>query len=855
MEKTIILYSKQDQQFQMSMQVEANASLNDARLIQIIEDVLGQVKEKPIKNLKLNVKDLSAITFEINQDQQVQKLSSELKQALPEDLRIKIVSATARALPKNFRSIKEIRQSLLDTWPSNVPVIKLLWNVAVHPLSLLGRLLFLKKYDISGLDLVQSPHDKRAFLTALEWSKDALDLKSEDDSLLPLGEEFTLAAQFKEAIETGKGQETGSKQTLAKKYAEQILERFEKVEDVDRAVNLMLIPTGYWKDRAFEPVLLAFYRHPEGYLALTELTYGQKNAAVSHDFGWKDGIDADKLSVYLAPILGLTEKTTDSQDFKKDNVYRLAYLKWMALKGKGAQNLGESEVLGEGEGIPTTVEAFRQGIWGTSGAVFLEPSPQRRMKVNRDPQQLVHETIRLQFSGSAAAEKAVFTLAILNDRLEKVLKALPQLREEEKRKWLHQLEKDQKRLERQLGKASGDIEFKDIIFGPNSAFSSYTKRIEQLKGELTKLERKEAAYQKKRLALFTKVKSVPTLLKVPEGFSIQAKTQKISSKEILAFDLKMVSEIQERFENPSMENVEATLEQLKTIAGRLDELVDQKKYQAAKELYRSVMSHLPLPISGDPGRAETFYDILYQVCLDQGNSQLLDQFSASLEKFSHFFWEAKIKTADMPLTASDWVHAINQQAVLLRLIEDRKTYIESIYPGQLDLNALKDPQKREKIKETLSYEDLAIYLIRSDINYDLLIEKLILEKHLKPSLSPDLEEKFTLIRHYFKEAAARKDSSFGLSINSLERVHDLYHKGKERDKVRPIMEELLIEESLYRRYAGKKSSSLHVPYLPGQMVDLLRAQTMFVSQLFPDTSFGETNEMIFALKNTFTYIR
>ena len=67
MEKTIILYSKQDQQFQMSMQVEANASLNDARLIQIIEDVLGQVKEKPIKNLKLNVKDLSAITFEITQ--------------------------------------------------------------------------------------------------------------------------------------------------------------------------------------------------------------------------------------------------------------------------------------------------------------------------------------------------------------------------------------------------------------------------------------------------------------------------------------------------------------------------------------------------------------------------------------------------------------------------------------------------------------------------------------------------------------------------------------------------------------------------------------------------------------------
>ncbi|WP_148265737.1 hypothetical protein [Parachlamydia acanthamoebae] len=667
-QKEILTNSFENHAFQMSMQVTLDENLEDKRLIGIIKGILNQVKT-PIKDLKIQIKNPENIQFRIGEGA-TQKLDLALENDLPTDLRIRILSIAARALPKSGRSMKEIRQELLKTWPNRVPIIKLFWGIAILPLCALMHILSLRKYDLGDLDIATNPEHEKSLLTLLEWSKHALDLKKETDSLLSLGEEFTMANQFEEAIQIGKLlQGDTSKATLAQKYAHNIVDRFKKIEERPDAINLMLIPTGYWKKKTFQPVLLAFYRNAEGKLGLTEFTYGKKNKD-ARDFVWDKEINADEFSKFLAPLLGLEEKVKTSAPSK--NIARAAYLQMGAvnLRENAMQNMAEQGIQGAASFIPGVLEesgsnqAFREQIWVSSGATFVPSRAEKRGKIRTSPDKIIHEMIRLQFGDSAAADKATFTLAILNDRLEKVIKALPQMRLEDKLKWLKLLEQDQKRLERQLAKSSGNPQFKELVLDPASPFSAFSKRIHDLKIELAKLDKMQASYHKKRAGILNKVKNFPIRLEIPLKLQTKQKRKEEIQIQISEADLKLIEDIKAGFTNPTVDNVRETTKQLLALGERLDQLVDEKKYTATIELYRSIIPYIPSPISKDPLQPVTIYDLLLQKAIQEGKSELLDQFSASLEKLTHYSWEARVKSRDLPLTSSEWVHTINHQAVL-----------------------------------------------------------------------------------------------------------------------------------------------------------------------------------------------
>lgn len=164
-------------------------------------------------------------------------------------------------------------------WPGQIPIVQHFWTVGVFPLVLLIRAFSPTMMDMAGLDAQKKPHDEESLLTALKWGREAFEQQLGEDPLeRSLGKPFALSEQLAEAEKIGREWHQADKQTtLPKECADKIMARFEQLnreEDLrktNKALNLMLIPTGYWKDGVYKPVILSFFRNDKGKFSLSEI--------------------------------------------------------------------------------------------------------------------------------------------------------------------------------------------------------------------------------------------------------------------------------------------------------------------------------------------------------------------------------------------------------------------------------------------------------------------------------------------------------------------------------------------------------------------------------------------------------
>lgn len=477
--RIIEVSSKSNQLSQLvAVEIEADFTPTTQQIEFLVKGRLGNTEEIP-KHLSFNANEVS--------------LSDE-----PSDLIVRVCKAQAKALPIRKKTICEIRDELLEMVPDNIPVIYQLWWLVVHPISLIIRAIGPTVYDLSSLHDLDNPHHQDALLTALKWSREALDLSVDDDPLKELGEEFTLVKQFKEAEAIGEAlKNKSSKEELATEYSTKILQRLASVANTEGAINLMLLPIGYWTDsHTYQPMLLAFYKNTDGQLALSEMTYGSMSDPIIRDYTWEK--TPEDLTEFLETLLLFNQNPNQTPlKLHRKDLYKFANIELHKKTAHQETVLDTLQQNGLTRPASSTTQDFFPKLAYHAGASPSQTRKNRRQHISENPFKIVQETLRLQFPEAPGASKELFTLSILNDRLKKILTALPEMSQKKKEKWLQQLEHDRLGFERQLRKAHHHDEAYGLYTDTQGPFKKFAKRLEKTQQRARKTRRTDGNPSKK----------------------------------------------------------------------------------------------------------------------------------------------------------------------------------------------------------------------------------------------------------------------------------------------------------------------------------------------------------------------
>lgn len=728
---------------------------------------------------------------------------------------VKIIHLAERLLPKRQRTLSEIEQSLYAKWPTSLPIASFFLALVVIPLARL--ISFFKPgqiFDTKSLKWVEDPHAKGALKAAM---REVIEVLEQDVD--PRSSEVVEC--FKRGLDFSEEWEKGNKPAAIGGFYASLRDGYQmataSAAQSSRATALGLIPGGYWSEGEYHPVQWIFTRSPEGSLCVHELGYGRDDGSMvrNFDFGAIDSWEDQKIQGMIDNLMKLSDAPVAAPPAERAELMGAAYVAKVKdteghIPDKAALAVG---VEGAFMGLKS-FEEYKESLFVEGGGKPLasEKGPKTAPILGEDPIKLLHETIRTQFPEAALQDKALFSLHFLHIRLTKILAALPGMEEKERVFWLHKLQADFASLQNQLAKS-------DLSIDITNNLEVFRKNIDHLQKELAHIEAQELLAQSKRLENLNQV--------APGEFALQVKTdfQKIDAAvsvqnggRLTAIDRQNIQTLRLAFVSSNPAAVVTVVEKLSQLTTRVDELVASHNYEAAIELYRAIQLHLPAP---EPTKSVAEIDF-WKLLTNHANADQVKAIAENLGKLSQYFWEAKVKTVNLPLKPDEWVYMLNSEAAMRRLLRIRYALL------------------KQKAKESRSLEERAFMAVcpgyRPEATYGhAYITKFKTEMHLRPCENPLLMEKFAKIDAWFKTVSIHEEFTMGNSI------FEKYYA--ETEDVKYILNEFgipLTTENilaLWHRYLLRQepTDAAH-PAVPTQFGDLSRHQIMYTSMLYATTS-------------------
>lgn len=583
------------------------------------------------------------------------------------------------------RSIVEIKNALLQKWPSRVPVISFIWQGLVRPLVHLihaihpGHVL-----DLKGMTLIKDPHGEQTLISALQEVRRTVFT----DETEPLARLFDGAV---EAEQTWKNAPPARREAISGNFAQNIADQFRASEE-NPSVPLMMIPTGYWdKEGKFQPVLMTFSREGN-HLRLTEAGYGAQRDRML-DFEWND-FNPDhpdsipKLSALIQQLMVTGLKPAEQSNSLIADLSRIGYLTALS------QSLGGNFPLPQVSTDPQSYfdlldfPRFRENLILNQGFEKTAAARPRREVVTENPFLLIHETLRQVGLHNPMSSKLQFTYALLERHVETVLHHMDKVSPLERLEVLRQLDRQCESLERQYSKM--DIEPEAIRFGEvlGRLRAAVVSELENDRTKEVEMERlNEPVQEPFHVAIdLAEVQS-----------SSGARVAETTRGEISAADLDAINRLKQLMAAPTGENVMETHGLITSLTERCDQLVERKCYPVAIELYRMVMSAVPVPTHPDvqeAGAEITFWEVLDQRLLNAVNGthpfpeghkrpfEVYRELSSNLERLNHYFWESKVKINELKLTPTEWIDLIKTELGLVRIFRKQNVLVNAIQENQ-----------------------------------------------------------------------------------------------------------------------------------------------------------------------------
>lgn len=542
------------------------------------------------------------------------------------------------------RTLPEIREAFLAKWPNRVPIISFLWQGLIRPLVHIVHALHPGHVlDSKGMTLFKDPHGEGTLISALQEVRRNVFTENHD----PIGRLIDRAILADHEWKASQNNDQ-SRVELGIEWSGVIRENFQRANRNARTPVLM-IPTGYRDDQGnFQPLLATFWREGDT-LGLTIAGYGEKGERSFH-------FECENYH----PGQFLNEALFDLMDPERD-------------------------------GPPRGFKAMAEG----------ENRP-HRPHVSENPFLLIQETLRQTAPDFPLSLKSEFTYSLLEKHVETVLHNLDRVSPFERLKLLQQLEERCESLERQFRKA-GKAE------DQNERFYNLLQR---LRTAVLAESQSDRTLEERAAGLNQPVS------KISEPFALvlsstragvgEARAAAAQSGELTIQDLDRVSRLKAVMLQPTQENVLEAVELWSALKVRCDELVDGRSYPAAVELYHLVMGAIPPPNYPKGELENDFWGVLdarlaaaargeNPLPNNQRPFDLYREVSTTIERFSHYFWEAKVQMNHLKLTPSEWCALLKAEMGLIRLVRRQKALLEQYPDGRTPIE--------EGYRHALSYVD------------------------------------------------------------------------------------------------------------------------------------------------------
>ncbi len=810
-------------------------------------------------------------------------------------------------------SLKETYRGLCEsktTSTLNAP-LKFVASIALAPVALFNFLISPKAKSTENLPgELQSKND---MIKLLQAQQEVFNVNEADDpNVKKFGKNFGINAQMEEALKLAKMplSDRNQREELAFQSAADILARFSLVEnkietkqEVKTQVNLAIIPAGFWKDGVYQSSLIAISRNEEGKLCLSEITFGDKQGMYVRDFIWDKTPNENQLANLISTFLEQANalKPSDSSNISAKTMQKAELISKLGdyeppkpVKPQGNEivvggikvpvpNIPVPEQ-GNGEEFESIaqphhqqkkedphqqkkevrmkgIEELRENVVVMAGAKPVAANAQRRELVRQDPWKFLHEAIRTQFPEVPFADKAVFAIGVLNHKLKEVVNDWEGLSKTEKKEWIKRLNNDYDHLVRQMemqGLNSADLQKIDI-------FEKFRNSLNELSKKLPSdwVEKEIDARQ----AVFDKVVVAEPTLQIAKvkAESVAGGTEKPPSA-LTAQDIDRAYQVGQIVSsaNLSSEDIQELKKECQSLAERMDSLVANGKYEEAKELYKIAVRNLP-----PPGGEVALWKAL------KANDGEIEGFSKSLAAMSKNFWEAKLKSNDVPLHPSEWVDMRNVEVGLLYMLEMKKNNIvqrirdagtvisdskerfgEIIFNDQGDLD---NSLVRTLCELNFTFDEICLLGKAGNFNKFYAYEALLSFKNMpyfRPGINPNLDKKIEGMRNYFMQKMGKD------SLDEFEKGSTLGVNSDYKNEIRLMGSNVCDEASQIWRVMNPTqglqefgtlqfsySNNGNEPHLPSQFVDFSRHQVMQNTLINFETAFFEPQTDVLSADN------
>ncbi len=608
---------------------------------------------------------------------------------------------------------------LLVKWPIYIPGINLLWALVIAPLIALyqtcreAKVLENKALQAKVSDWERSTHNS-SLTGTLAALKECVDLLGRKEGQSP--KELELLNQTKRCLRYGTIVEESLRDgrplsPIARQCAQEILESMGKQKTEDPL--LMTVPSGYYREGTYYPMLLSFYRNEQNRLCLEKLTSdpeAEENRNPSRVYyTFPHDVDLEKLTKLLTSSWGQTKplstpkvklqglvnlpRAFEQNPESPDDVEKHPEMPPHELLSDLIAHCGgslEIDFPDEKEGT----EISGKYDFDTKVSSELSPNDARTLKryPKRDHWNVLSHWIRHRFPQVPSKEKVLVAMDLISSHMETFLKKSETMKEKEKELFFQQIKKEMKKFTRVVNKAFGNDSGFDLLVEQdedfakiNSKMTAVVKLIQQYEAQKSiketaaaKLDFDKSASQSFGVTLATGGSAVD------EGSTI--KLNPMESYKCAA----SLEKLEKACNENTPESALAAKRLMTELVTVLEGLAKSKDWAQANYLAGKILEKLPVPLPR-PSR-DCFWN---KVPIEQ-----LDEWSEQITHATKCLWEAKHLQQQKFLWAEERVSLFNGRAILHKILCLLKEDAEEELSKRVD--AITEEKEREEARKILN---------------------------------------------------------------------------------------------------------------------------------------------------------
>lgn len=524
------------------------------------------------------------------------------------------------------------------------------WNLMIAPFlawrdwrKLEGEWTAQTKKDMSSLRHIYSENSPKRLIAALDESISMQVAHSEEEHM---GEpEKKLYTMTKFARETGQQVlNLQAKQESLTTLAQETAASIKKNEAT-------IVPTGYYRDGKFYPMLLSFYRKG-GQLYCEKFTTDPQARENTHSHRLSYKMNEDQLSDLLEIVWGFQKPSAPIESSKPIEALRTFTGSRLAPPLKSSQPQQDVAELIDSQFI-------------THGALLERGDSKPFLPSKNDPWSLISNWMRTECPETPLGDKLSLLFTVMNHHLDVIQDNFSELSTQELRILLPKIEKRMHKFMRTVNKQFGqEIAYEQLtIIHPlfknfNNKFSQLAKRLgisrevkEGVNTLMANMDLKEPVSEKISLKLETKTSAKPI------GATATYEPVLSQNKELL----------------DSFTTLEKSkFDELTKEVGRL---VDVGKYREAVTLGYATLRKLPVPSA-----TKNHWDHL--------SAQECDAWSEKITELTQCIWESQLKLGENHIWPDQQVELFNSRAILVKLARQKIAFAKSRMKNENSVTAM-----------------------------------------------------------------------------------------------------------------------------------------------------------------------